>query len=216
MSWETSSEGLGVRPIVPGRPRSGLRLALAAMAGMLPLLGGFALHNHVVSRSEAVDAAWAQLESAHLRRADLVPLLVETVKRHMRHESETLVAVIEARSAAARALASERAPASEAEISRLGRAQGELGQGLARLVAVAESHPELRSADSFLALQAQLEGAENRIHVARLEYNDAVRAYNAAIQQLPAAWLAEARGLERRAYFESDEGVERARPLGLE
>jgi len=183
---------------------------------LVPLLAGFALHNHVVSRGEAVDAAWAQVESAHQRRADLVPALVETVKRHLRQESETLVAVIEARSQAVRLPASEHPPASEAELSRLGRAQGELGRDLARLVAVAETYPELRSADSFLALQAQLEGAENRIHVARLEYNDAVRAYNAAIQQLPAAWLAEARGLQRRAYFESDEGAEGARPLGLE
>jgi len=205
-----------VPPIALGQPRPGLRLALVAIGVLVPLLAGFALHNHVVSRGEAVDAAWAQVESAHQRRADLVPALVETVKRHLRQESETLVAVIEARSQAVRLPASEHPPASEAELSRLGRAQGELGRDLARLVAVAETYPELRSADSFLALQAQLEGAENRIHVARLEYNDAVRAYNAAIQQLPAAWLAEARGLQRRAYFESDEGAEGARPLGLE
>lgn len=214
MSWETPSGDFGVRPIGVDRPRTGIRLALALLAGMLPLLAGFVLNNYVVSRSEAVDAAWAQVESAYQRRADLVPRLVEVVKRHLRQESETLVAVVEARSRAGSALAGT--PKSEADISRLGRAQGELGQGLAHLVAVAESHPELRSADSFLELQAQLEGAENRIHVARIAYNDAVRAYNAAIQQLPAAWLAEAHGYQRRAYFESNEGAERAGPLGLD
>jgi LemA protein len=216
MVFDSSGEvGYGVPGIEPRRARAGRWIALAALL-LAPALGFLALHNTLVSRLEAVDASWAQVESAHQRRADLVPTLVETVKRHMQHEAETLVAVVEARSQAARALASGRAPASDEDLARLGRAQKQLGEGLARLVAVAESHPELRSADSFLALQAQLEGAENRIHVARLEFNDAVRAYNAAIQKLPAAWLAESRGLERRAYFESDEGAERARPLGLE
>jgi LemA protein len=214
MSWETSSGDFGARPIAPERPRTGIRLALAALAVLLPLLGAFVLDGYVVSRREAVDAAWAQVESAYQRRADLVPRLVEVVKRHLRQESETLVAVVEARGRAVGALSG--APVGEAEIAGLGRAQGELGQGLARLVAIAESYPELRSADSFLELQAQLEGAENRIHVARIAYNDAVRAYNASIQRLPTAWLAEAHGYQRRAYFESEEGARRAGPLGLD
>jgi LemA protein len=205
-----------VPAIGPRQPRTGLWLLLASLLLLAPPITGFALHNRLVSRGEAVDAAWAQVESAHQRRSDLVPVLVEAVKRHMRHESESLIAVVEARSQAARALAGTRAPDSPEDLSRLGLAQQELGRDLARLVAVAESYPELRSADSFLTLEAQLEGAENRIHVARLEFNDAVRAYNAAIQELPGAWLAEARGLQRRAYFESDEGAGRARPLGLD
>lgn len=216
MAWDASPEAYGVPAIGPRRPRTGLWLALAALVLLAPPLSGFALYNLLVSRDEAVDAAWAQVESAHQRRADLVPVLVEAVKRHMRHESETLIALVETRSQAAAALASKEAPANDEDLARLGRAQTQLGQDLARLVAVAESHPELRSADSFLALQAQLEGAENRIHVARLEFNDAVSAYNAAIHKLPAAWLAEARGLTRRAYFESDEGAKRAQPLGLD
>ena len=216
MSWDASPEIYGVPAIEPRRPRTALWLTLAALLLLAPPLLGLALYNHLVSCDEAVGSAWAQVESAHQRRADLVPVLVEAVKRHMRHESETLIALVEARSQAARSLASERAPTSDEELARLGRAQAQLGEDLARLVAVAESYPELRSADSFLALQAQLEGAENRIHVARLEFNDAVGAYNAAIQKLPAAWLAEARGLTRRAYFESDEGAKRAQPLGLD
>lgn len=215
-SWQTPSRGFGVPAIEPRRAHTGLWVASLAAVLLAPLLCGFALHNHLVSRAEGVDAAWAQVESAHQRRADLVPVLVEVLKRHMRHESETLIAAVEARSRAARALASARPPESDEALARLGRAQDDLAQGLTRLVAVAESHPELRTADSFLALQAQLEGAENRIHVARLEFNDAVRAYNAAIQKLPAVWIAQARGLARRAYFESAEGAELAHPLGLD
>jgi LemA protein len=215
MSWETS-EAYGVPRPIAERPRTGLALGLGATLVLLPMLVGFGLHNLLVSRTEAVDAAWAQVESAHQRRADLVPALVEIVKRHLRHEAETLIAVVETRSLAVRGVARERAPARADELSSLGRTQRELGDGMARLVALAESHPELRSADSFLALQAQLEGAENRIHVARLEFNDAVRAYNASIAKLPAAWIAEARGLERRAYFESEDGAGRAQPLGLD
>jgi LemA protein len=216
MDWETSPDGLAAPAIGPRPARPGLWLALGAALLLAAPLIGLVLYNGLVSRAEAVDGAWAQVESAHQRRADLVPVLVEAVKRYMRHESETLIAAVEARSQTARALASPAPPASQQDLSRLGRAQMELGRDLARLIAVAESHPELRAADSFLQLQAQLEGAENRIHVARLEFNDAVRAYNAAIQQLPGAWLAKRQGLERRAYFESDEGAERAQPLGLD
>jgi LemA protein len=209
--------GYGAPAIQPRRARRGPWIAFAALL-LLPPLTYLGLHNGLVSRLEAVDAAWAQVESAHQRRADLVPVLVETVKRHMRHEAETLVAVVEARSAAARPVGAQagHAPADPAELARVARAQTELALGLQRLVALAESHPELRSADSFLELQAQLEGAENRIHVARVAFNDSVRAYNAAIQKLPGAWIAQARGMERRGYFESDEGAERARPLGLD
>jgi LemA protein len=215
-SWSSPSDAIGVPAIGPRRGRTGFWLALMGAVLLAPPLSALALHNQLVSRAEGVDAAWAQVESAHQRRADLVPVLVEAVKRHTRHESETLVAVVEARSRAARALVSARPPESDAELARLGRAQDDLAKGVARLVAVAEAHPELRSADSFLALEAQLEGAENRIHVARLEFNDAVRAYNSAIQKLPAAWIAQARGLARRAYFASDQGAGRARPLGLD
>jgi LemA protein len=134
----------------------------------------------------------------------------------MRYEAETLVAVVEARAAAVRELGAAEPPAGQADLERVARAQSELGLGLERLVALAEGHPELRAADSFLELQAQLEGAENRIHVARVAFNEAVRAYNVAIQKLPGAWIARARGLEPGAYFESDDEAQRARPLGLD
>ncbi len=215
MTFDPSANvGYEIPGIEPRRARLAPWIALAALFGSgLTFLG---LHNGLVSRMEAVDAAWAQVESAHQRRADLIPALVASVKSHMRYEAETLVTVIEARSAAARQLSSLDPPAGDAALARVSQAQSALGHDLHRLVALAEDHPELRAADAFLELQAQLEGAENRIDVARVAFNDAVRAYNAAIQKLPGAWIARARGLERRGYFESDEGTDRARPLALD
>jgi hypothetical protein len=122
---------------------------------------------------------------------------------------------VEARSQAVRALASPHpTPASQQDLSRLGARPEGAGPGPRADSSPSPSHPELRSADSFLTLEAQLEGAENRIHVARLGFNDAVRAYNAAIQKLPGAWLAEAG--PQSARLRGDEGAERARPLGLD
>jgi len=214
MELGTSGEfGYGVPGIGPRRSAAGPWLALAAL--LLPALAFLGIYNGLVSKGEAVDAAWAQVESAHQRRADLVPALVAAVKRHASYEAQTLLAVVEARSNAVRALDPLLAPG-DADLARIARAQGELGLGLRQLVALAESHPELRAADSFLELLAQLEGAENRIHVARVAFNDAVRAYNAGIEQLPGVWIARARGLERRGYFESDEGADRAPALALD
>jgi LemA protein len=214
MSWDPHAHALGVPAIAPRKTPVAVWLAVALVL-LAPPVAALALHNGLISKGEAADAAWAQVESAYQRRADLVPVLVETVKRHMRHEAETLVAVVEARGAA-RATLGGQAPAGAAELAQLSRAEGEIGLGIRRLVALAEAHPELHSADSFLELQAQLEGAENRIHVARVAFNEAVRDYNAAIQKLPGAWIAQRRGLERRAYFESENGAQRAEPLGLD
>jgi LemA protein len=220
-------EGIG-----PRRTSLAARVAAAALL-LAPALAGLWLHNRVVSLCEGVDAAWAQIESQHQRRADLVPRLVELLKRQMRHERETLTAVVAARGAplAERAEALEAAHgASSREIAGLGsaapadaerlaavtRADAALREELHRLFALAESYPELGSADQFLALQAQVEGTENRINVARLAFNDAVRAYNAAIEGLPARWIARARGDVRRAYFEVDPGVRHAPALALD
>jgi LemA protein len=217
MAFGPGEVGYGVPGIEPRRARGRAWLALVGLLIVAaPALVYLGLYNNLVSRLEAVDGAWAQIESAHQRRADLVPALVETVKRHTRYEADTLVAVVQARADAVRRLGAAQPPADPEGLARVARAQSELGLGLAQLFAVAESHPELRAADSFLELQAQLEGAENRIHVARVAFNDAVRAYNAAIEKLPAVWIAEARGLERRSYFESEDGSERVRPLGLD
>jgi len=187
-----------------------LCLAVAAAAG-----AGLWLHNGLVARREAVDAAWAQVESSYQRRSDLVPVLVEALQRYMRHEAETLVQVVSARDRGLAAMDGN-APVAQSELRELSAAQAEVGQGIRRLLALAESYPELRSADQFLELQAQLEGSENRIHVARMAFNEAVRDYNAALEQLPTRTFAQARGYERRAYFQTDESSRHASSLGFD
>lgn len=203
-----------------GAVRGGSPFAVAALVAVLllgPLLA-LVLHNRLVSLREGVDAAWAQVESNTQRRADLVPPLVEVLKRHLRHEQETLVAVVRARSEGLAALAAlgGKAPADDAQLRELERAQAEVGARLTQVFALAESHPELRSADDFLELEAQLEGAENRINLARMRFNEAVRDYNAALEQLPTAWIASARGERRRPYFQSEEKASRAPALALD
>ena len=208
-----------------------LALGLVAAASL-----AFWAQNEMLGRAEAVDAAWAQVESNFQRRADLVPRLVESVNRFVRHESELLTAVTRERAAALAgaqdALAELRrahdesvarretpggAPSADASRMELvAQREAALGRGVHAVLAVAESYPELRSADSFLELQAQLEGTENRINVARMAFNDAVREYNAALVQLPTRFVARAEGLERRPYFQADEGARVAQPLGLD
>jgi LemA protein len=202
----------------PRRPAAAWVLIPLCLAMLAAVAAGIWLHNGLIAKREAVDAAWADVESQYRRRADLVPLLVQAVKRHMQHEGETLERVVRARSEALEhfSRASGPAPASENELQEMAAAQARVGRGIHQILALAESYPELRSADQFLELQAQLEGSENRINVARMAFNDAVREYNAALVQLPTRWIAESQGLERRAYFSADAGARVAGPLAFE
>jgi LemA protein len=208
----------------------------AAIFVIVPLLLWMWLHNNLVSREERVFEAWAQTESNFQRRADLVPALVDTVSRYLKHESETLTAVTEARSdqlaamtkaiddlaeaeKAAGDLLRERGQAvieEEQALRQLYEAQSRIGRGMTTLLAVAEDYPELRSSDQFLELQAQLEGTENRINVARMRFNEAVRDYNRAIRQLPGALVAQVGNFKRKAYFQSEEEARNAPELAFD
>jgi LemA protein len=200
-------------------------LLAVALLIVVPLLIWTFLHNSLVAKEEKVFEAWAQTESNFQRRADLIPALVETVSRYLRHESETLTAVTQARAAAAEKLSGVmdeliRAQKDSADIlrdkgagviedeallRRLFEAETALGRGMGNLFAVVEAYPELRSSDQFLELQAQLEGTENRINVARMRFNDAVRDYNGTMRMLPWNLVAGLGSFQRKAYFRSDE-----------
>ncbi|HEY8518458.1 MAG TPA: LemA family protein [Gammaproteobacteria bacterium] len=195
---------------------------------LLPLLlviAAFAwLYNGLVNKEERVYEAWSQVESNLQRRADLIPNLVETVSRYMQHERETLAGVVGERAEALdpladaleRVIADQRRAAEqegvqlddEATLARLAEGQAVLAGSLRNLVAVAESYPNLRSSDQFLALQAQLEGTENRINVARMEFNQAVGDYNAAIRRMPGTLIAGMADFKRKAYFEARDGAD--------
>lgn len=190
-----------------------------------PLLIWVLTHNSLVNREERVFEAWADTESNMQRRADLIPALVDTVSRYLEHERGTFVEVSGQRADALKEAKSSldeliRASRDAAELMRqrgaaavedeallrtLAEAEARMGAGIRTVMAVAEAYPELRSSDQFLELQGQLEGTENRINVARLRFNEAVRAYNTAIRYLPGSLVASLGNFHRKAYFQSTE-----------
>ncbi len=166
-----------------GMIRSGLRCAFVAAAAAG--LAGCGV-NSIPTAEEAAKAKWADVQNQYQRRADLVPNLVATVKGYAKQEQDTLVKVTEARAKATSIQISAADVTDPAKIAQYQAAQGQLSQGLGRLLASAEAYPDLKSNENFLALQSQLEGTENRIAVARHDYNDAVQAYNTTIRTFPA------------------------------
>jgi LemA protein len=138
--------------------------------------------NNIPTYDEQVKAAWGQVQNQYQRRADLVPNLVETVKGYATHEKETLEAVISAR---AKATATQVNIDDPNALKQFEDAQKQLTGALSRLMVVAESYPDLKANQNFLALQSQLEGTENRISVARRDYIAAIETYNREIRTLP-------------------------------
>jgi len=141
-----------------------------------------------IPRAEnAVAAAWGEVQNQYQRRADLVPNLVETVKGYAAHERETLEAVVNARARATQVQLNVNELTPE-NVKRFEQAQGELRSALGRLLAVAENYPQLKANENFRDLQAQLEGTENRIAIARRRYIDQVRQFNDLVTVPPTSW----------------------------
>lgn len=176
---------------------------------VLAAIWGFSTYNGLVTKDEAVATAWSNVETQYQRRADLIPNLVNTVKGYAAHESETLESVIAARSAATsiNLTADELTPEKIAEYQA---AQQQVRSALGRLIAIAENYPDLKANQNFLELQAQLEGTENRIAVARKEFNEIARTYNVAVRRFPANLVASIFGFDTKAYFEADEAAAQA------
>ena len=150
---------------------------------LLPLSG--CGYNTLQAMDEEVNAAWSEVQNQYQRRFDLVPNLVETVKGFAAQEREVLTQVVEARSKVGQVKLSPAITQDPEAFKRFEAAQGELSGALSRLMVVVERYPELRSNQNFLTLQAQLEGTENRIAVARRDYIQAVRRYNSAVRAFP-------------------------------
>jgi LemA protein len=193
------------------------------------------IHNSLVSREEAVYSSWAQVESSYQRRNDLIPQLVETVSRYLDHEQETLSRItrergssgdlskmvddlVKAQKASSDLLEKQgdRLLEDAGALSALTAAQLQVGSRMHRMLAVAEDYPELRSSDQFLELQGQLEGTENRINVARMRFNEAVQHFNQAIRKLPGSLVASVSHFRRKAYFQAQEGTDRAPDLDFD
>lgn len=163
----------------------------------------------MVEKGEAVDKSWAQVQNVYQRRADLIPNLVNTVKGAADFEKTTLTDVIEARSKAT-SMNIDASKLDEASMQKFQAAQGELSGALSRLLVSVERYPELKANQNFLELQAQLEGAENRITVERKKFNDATGDYNTYIKQFPRVIYAGWFDFEKKPYFEADAGAEKA------
>ena len=160
-------------------------------------------YNGMVEKEEAVRSAWANVETQYQRRADLIPNLVSTVKGYAQHEESTLKAVVDAR---AKATSVNITPyqLNEQSIAEYQKAQSAVTSALGRLIAVSENYPDLKANQNFLELQAQLEGTENRISVARKQFNDTTQLYNTSVRKFPANLVAMIFGFDQKPYFEAD------------
>jgi LemA protein len=172
------------------------------------LMGGCS-YNSMVSKEENVKARWGAVQSQYQRRSDLIPNLVATVKGAANFEKSTLVDVTNAR-ARATSIQVDPTKLDPAAIQKYQAAQGQLSTALGRLLVASENYPTLRANDNFTALQAQLEGTENRINVARLDYNNAVQDYNTTIRSFPAVITAKLFGFNEKGSFEAETGAENA------
>lgn len=158
-------------------------------------------YNQLQTTDEAVTAAWAEVLNQYQRRADLVPNLVNVVKGYAAHEREVLTEVTEARARVGSVQASPELLEDPQAFQRFSQAQGEMSSALSRLLVVAENYPQLKADQNFRDLQAQLEGTENRIAVARNRYIDAVRQYNTTVRSFPSNLTAMLFGFEVKPNF---------------
>lgn len=171
---------------------------------------GCSTYNSLVASEERVEQTWGDVETQYQRRSDLIPNLVSTVRGAADFEQETLESVTQARARATAINLTAEDLTDPAQVRAFQAAQSELSGALSRLLAVSENYPQLRATESFRDLQAQLEGTENRITVARRDYNNSVRQFNTQVRRFPSNIFAAMFGFETREPFEADEGAETA------
>ncbi|WP_231459213.1 MULTISPECIES: LemA family protein [unclassified Pedobacter] len=160
-------------------------------------------YNSMVKLDENVKSKWGTVQTQYQRRADLIPNLVNTVKGAAKFEQGTLTAVVEARAKATQMTVNADDLTPE-NIQKYQAAQGQLSQALGKLLSITEAYPELRATQQFSDLSAQLESTENRITVARKDFNDAVQEYNAKVRSFPNNLTAGMFGFKAKGYFEAD------------
>jgi LemA protein len=170
---------------------------------------GCSTYNGMVTKDEAVNNAWGQVQNQYQRRADLIPNLVNTVKGAADFEKSTLESVIQARANATSTnfTADQLTPEN---IAKFQQAQEQLSGALSRLLVTVEKYPELKANQNFLELQAQLEGTENRITVARNDFNNVVKDYNQTVRAFPANIFAGIFGFAQKGYFEASQAAQTA------
>lgn len=183
-------------------------IVIAAIAAViviiaLALINGY---NGLIKLESSVDASYADIQVQLQRRNDLIPNLVNTVKGYASHETEVFTAVSDARAKLAGATTADETIAADSELS----------SALGRLLAISEAYPELKANENFLSLQDELAGTENRIGVARKDYNEVVKNYNVKIRTFPTSIFAGMLGFEKRSLFAADEGAQNAPSVSFE
>ena len=161
------------------------RLAHAALVALLPLALAACGVNTIPTKEEKAKAQWAEVQNQYQRRADLIPNLVATVKGYAAQESSVLIGVSQARAGAMQVKSDASITTDPAAFQRYAAAQQNLSLALAPLRVLQENYPDLKSNENFMALQSQLEGTENRIAIARRDYNEAVRDFNTTLRTFP-------------------------------
>ena len=193
--------------INPKMKKGIITVIVIAVLALLVISWGVGIYNKIVPMNEKVATEWSNVETQYQRRADLIPNFVNTVKGAAAFEQETLTRVIEARAKATQVTV-DPSNITPAQLQEFQAAQGEVSSALARLMVVVEQYPELKATQNFRDLQVELEGTENRIAVARNNFNDAARAYNTFIKQFPNNFIASLTKFTDRPYFEAAEGTE--------
>jgi len=187
--------------------KTGIIVIIALIA--ILFLWGMGGYNGLVDSQEGVKSQWANVENQYQRRSDLIPNLVETVKGYATHEKTTLEEVIAARAKATQ-ITIDPTNMTPEKLAQYQAAQGQLGSALGRLIAVAESYPDLKANQNFLKLQTQLEETENRITTERTRFNEQAKTYDATIRKFPKSIIAGLFNFDNIPYFAAEEGAEKA------
>lgn len=167
-------------------------------------------YNTLVTMQESVTSAWSQVENQYQRRADLIPNLVKTVQGAADFEKSVLTEVTDARSRVGQVKLSAEDLSDPQKFEQFQKAQDQLSSALSRLLVVSENYPQLKANESFLQLQSQLEGTENRISVERRRFNETVQTYNTEVRSFPALIMAKIFGFKEKEYFKSTAGSDKA------
>lgn len=180
-------------------------IVVAVVAGFMLMTS----YNGLVKAEEQINSVWANVESSYQRRADLIPNLVKTVQGQADYEKETLTQVINARAAATQTKIDPTNMTQE-QLNQFQKVQNGVGSALSRLLVSVERYPNLQANQGFLNLQAQIEGTENRINVARNKFNEAAKVYNQKVRQFPTKLVAMIFGFKDKPYFQAQAGSDSA------
>ncbi len=184
-------------------------LVLIIIAGLVLIVGGCGCnrYNSLVTGDQQVQQSWSNVETNYQRRTDLYNSVIKTIEGSANFEKSTLTAVIDARSKATSVSVNINDPAS---LAKYQAAQGQLQSAFGRLMAVAEAYPDLKTTTAFQNFQTQIEGTENRINVARRDYNAAVNSFNLSVRTFPSNIFAGMFGFKEKPYYQADAGTDKA------